>query len=143
MLSCVPLGGGVEVPVCGSVLSLRGLLPYTTHPRWDTFVIINSGIKATAGGYLQSAVVGVAALFLENKRCNDISWDRCGWNRCLNCATHFHCYFAWIGKVEYGHFAKCSLHSGPILFRRTFQGSEGCSRNHRREGTSHIRGGFE
>ena len=40
-------------------------IPPTTHPRWDIFVIINSGIQATVGGYFQSAVVGVAALFGE------------------------------------------------------------------------------
>ena len=40
-------------------------IPHTTHPRWDTFFVINSGIHATAGGYLQSTVVGVAALFGE------------------------------------------------------------------------------
>ena len=47
------------------LLTISPILPIEEPAHFFFFVIINSGIKATAGGYLQSAVVGVAALFGE------------------------------------------------------------------------------
>ena len=47
------------------LLTISPILPIQDGILFFFFIIINSGIQATAGGYLQSAVVGVAALFGE------------------------------------------------------------------------------
>ena len=147
-------------------------IPHTTYSRQDTFLFpqFRNSSKSWQVFAIRRGVRSRS--FWRTVAARIFHGTMYGWNRCLNCAIRFHYYFAlerasneaiwyhiqtgwqphvvrihllWIGDVVYGHLANCSLHSGPIasmLFRRTFQGSEGCSRNHGRDGTSHIRGGF-